>query len=344
MCLDCLTDADCDDGVACTLDTCDPVATTCTQAPDDGLCDDGFGCNGAETCDAELGCRAGTPVVCDGTEPADAACLNGDRFCVEARWTDFSGETGRAQAVELTDDSGYFWFFDGANVELLVKVLDACVAPFNHFWAFSTGLTNVGVELAVTDLAAGETRIYANPVGSAYPAVLDTSAFATCGTGEGSGAGSPPAVLQEVESLLAAVAAGDAAPERIATEPNGLAFDKGTVCASGPTILCLGGRFRVEAVWEAPAGTTGAGNATELTDDTGYFWFFDQDNVEVLVKVLDACGDPYHRFWVFAAGLTDVEVTLTVTDTVTGAVREYDNPQSTAFVPVQDIDAFDTCP
>lgn len=342
LCLDCLTDADCDDGVGCTVDTCDPVTTTCSQVPDDGLCDDGFLCNGTETCDAMLDCGPGTPVACDGSEPADAACLNGDRFCVEARWTGFSGEGGRAQAVELTDDSGYFWFFDDANVELLVKVLDACVEPFNRFWAFSTGLTNVGVELAVTDLAAAETRIYANPVGTAFPAVLDTSAFATCGAGEGSGPGSPPAALREVESLLAAVAAGDA--ERIVVESAGQAIDTGPACAGTPNALCLGGRFLVEAVWETPTGVAGAGNATALTGDTGYFWFFDQDNVEVLVKVLDACGDPYDRFWVFAAGLTDVEVALTVTDTQTGAVREYHNPQSTAFVPVQDIDAFATCP
>jgi subtilisin family serine protease len=320
LCLDCLTDADCDDGVGCTLDTCDEDTTTCVHTASDALCDDGFLCNGDETCDAVLDCRPGTPVACDGSQPADAACLSGDRFCVEARWTDFAGDSGRAQAVELTDESGYFWFFDDANVELLVKVLRACFAPFDHYWAFSTGLTNVGVELAVTDLSAGETKIYSNPVGSAFPAILDTSAFATCDVGGGG-----PAPAQTAPRVEPAPA-------------------KGT-CAAGPTSLCLGGRFRVEAGWATPDGASGAGNAVELTDDTGYFWFFNQDNVEVLVKVLDACGDPaFHRYWVFAAGLTDVEVDLTVTDTATGAVRPYHNPQRTPFVPVLDIQAFDTCP
>ena len=28
--------------------------------------------------------------------------------------------------VPLTSDSGYFWFFDADNIELVVKVLDAC--------------------------------------------------------------------------------------------------------------------------------------------------------------------------------------------------------------------------
>jgi hypothetical protein len=47
---------------------------------------------------------------------------------------------------------------------------------------------------------------------------------------------------------------------------------------------------------------------------------------------------------VFAAGLTDVETELTVTDTVAGGTRRYHNAAGTAFQPVQDTDAFATCP
>lgn len=62
-----------------------------------------------------------------------------------------------------------------------------------------------------------------------------------------------------------------------------------------------------------------------LTGDTGYFWFFNPANVEVVLKVLDgrALND---RFWVFYGALSSVEYELTVTDTQTGAVREYRNP------------------
>ncbi len=59
------TAPDCDDGVACTVDSCDEEADACEHAPDDGLCDDGDACNGVETCDAEAGCQSGEPVVCD---------------------------------------------------------------------------------------------------------------------------------------------------------------------------------------------------------------------------------------------------------------------------------------
>ena len=49
------------------------------------------------------------------------------------------------------------------------------------------------------------------------------------------------------------------------------------------------------------------------------------------------------RYWVFAGGLTNVNVVMTITDTQTGAVRTYTNPQVTAFQPIQDTSAF-PCP
>jgi hypothetical protein len=110
-------------------------------------------------------------------------------------------------------------------------------------------------------------------------------------------------------------------------------------------VLCLGegNRFRVETAWEDRHGATGQGNAVELTTDTGYLWFFNPENVEMVVKVLDGCGITQH-YWVFAAGLTDVEVTLEVTDLDTGIKKTYLNPQQTAFEPIQDTTAFATCP
>ena len=47
--------------------------------------------------------------------------------------------------------------------------------------------------------------------------------------------------------------------------------------------LCLaGGRFAVQAFWkESPRGPTFQARAVPLTGDTGYFWFFDEANLEV---------------------------------------------------------------
>lgn len=81
----------------------------------------------------------------------------------------------------------------------------------------------------------------------------------------------------------------------------------------------------------------------QLGNDSGYFWFFNPDNSELFVKVKDACVDPFHRFWFFAAGLTNVAVEITVVDTALGHVRRYTNPLATPFAPIQDVAAFDTC-
>ena len=59
----------------------------------------------------------------------------------------------------------------------------------------------------------------------------------------------------------------------------------------------------------------------------------------MVLKVLDGCALNQHR-WVFAAGLTDVGVTMSVTDTETGVEKLYGNPVGTAFQPVQDLEAF----
>jgi hypothetical protein len=56
----CATVADCNDGIACTVDTCDtspppPIDGVCHNTPNDALCDTGLFCS-VKRCDAELGC------------------------------------------------------------------------------------------------------------------------------------------------------------------------------------------------------------------------------------------------------------------------------------------------
>ena len=114
-------------------------------------------------------------------------------------------------------------------------------------------------------------------------------------------------------------------------------------CLPGPTALCLrGGRFRVEAVWDTGAAS-GPAQGVEVSDESGTFWFFSPANLELDVKVLDGCA-LNDRYWVFAAGLTNVGVTLAVTDTATSQRVEYRNPRGTAYLPVQDTAALGGCP
>lgn len=102
------------------------------------------------------------------------------------------------------------------------------------------------------------------------------------------------------------------------------------------------GRFQVEIDWENES-ESGQANAILATDDSAAFYFFDNTNVDTLVRVLDGCNIN-ERFWVFAGGITGVEYTLTVTDTDTGTVNRFNNPLGTVAPAITDTSAFATCP
>lgn len=105
----------------------------------------------------------------------------------------------------------------------------------------------------------------------------------------------------------------------------------------------LGERFRVSATWRTADGASGAAQAAPLTGETGLFWFFSPTNAELVVKILDACVPPFDRFWVYAAGLTDVEVELTVEDTWTRQSKTYHRPRGSLFAPIADTSTFNGC-
>ena len=117
----------------------------------------------------------------------------------------------------------------------------------------------------------------------------------------------------------------------------------------GPDCLFLNqGRFQVRARYhdgDMTYSDAGAVSLEDVTgfDETGYFWFEDPDNVDLIVRVLDGC-DFNDRFWVFSGSLTKVSYELTVTDTVTDTVKVYTNPEFELGAPIQDTDAFATCP
>ena len=118
----------------------------------------------------------------------------------------------------------------------------------------------------------------------------------------------------------------------------------GGTCTPNSTTLCLNGnRFKVTATFQIQGGAVTPAQVVEMTEDTGYLWFFQSTNVEVVLKVLNGCSIN-SRYWVFAAGLTNVRVVITVTDVQTGTVRTYTNPLNTAYAPVQDTGAMAVCP
>ena len=112
-------------------------------------------------------------------------------------------------------------------------------------------------------------------------------------------------------------------------DPGAIDSARATFIACGDIAgaLCLGNRFRLQVEWRTEVDA-GEGTPLSVSADTGAFWFFSPSNVELVAKVLDGTG-VNGKHWVFFASLTDVEFDLVVTDTATGAVKRYHNPQGT---------------
>lgn len=104
-------------------------------------------------------------------------------------------------------------------------------------------------------------------------------------------------------------------------------------CASDSAHCFQNGRFKAEIKWENFSGQTGTAKISPKTGQTGAFWFFDPENEEVFVKILNACG-LNGKYWIFIAGLTDVKTTVTIEDLITGQIREFVNPLGTLFQPI----------
>lgn len=227
-------------------------------------------------------------------------CLQ-DRFRVTVDWNNphKPGDFGIGTAAAFEgDQSGTFWFFQPANVELIVKVLDA--TTFNdHFWVFHGALTDVEYWVSVLDTHTGIAKTYYNPP------------FDRCGEFD-------TAAIPGAE--LPASAAGPVFANRVRAE--GAA--SGT-CGDDDTLCLLGGRFEVEVDWTLP-DSEGVGHRVAGSDQTGYFWFFDPANIELVVKIIDATSIG-GGFWVFYGSLSDVEYTIEVTDTVAQETMTYVNAQ-----------------
>jgi hypothetical protein len=182
------------------------------------------------------------------------------------------------------------------------------------FWHFYGALSDLEYWVTVRDTAEGGSRTYHN------------EPFELCGRGD------TTAFVPGPEGPAAGALALPGAATVPAGAPRVTAAAEGA-CTPDEDSLCLaGGRFRVEVAWENPrvAGSAGTGKvfAGHDGDQSGHFWFFRPDNLELSVKILDGRALNGH-FWIFWGGLSDVGYTIHVTDTETGQSHELVNPPLT---------------
>ena len=84
-------------------------------------------------------------------------------------------------------------------------------------------------------------------------------------------------------------------------------------CTPTTTALSFDGGYTVSMCYRTPDGREGqAKSGIWASSQAGLLWFFDRENAEVLVKVLNGCSHNAHR-WVYVAPVTDLEFNLWVT-------------------------------
>lgn len=258
-------------------------------------------------------------------------CLG--RYRIQGIWADNEGNRKRADVFELTADTGFFTFVDPDNPEIFFKTVeDGCQFPGAdpHTWLFAGGLTSLWSEWTIEDTFTGISRTYVNPGGRPYLAIRDVEALGNC-TSVNSTTSAPPAA--DTRSIQT--------HNTRSPRPQAATFEN---CTETDAVACLNdGRFQVEIDYRVAGQAPSPGQMVRITGDGAYAWFFSPANVEVFVKILDACVLT-DSFWLFAAGLTDVEVTLRVTDTTNGHQQVYSKPLGEAFAPIIDFVEFGCSP
>jgi sugar lactone lactonase YvrE len=211
-----------------------------------------------------------------------------------------TGTTGPGVPLQQNDLFGFFSIpaltGNKGNPEVFVKLLDGRGVNGN-FWVFYGGLTDFEYTLNVKDTTTGITKSYKKPGGTSNGG-FDVGSGVTSETCAGNVAGTPQPSVSP------------------------------TPCSAGSDKLCLnGGRFKIEVAARDPrTGNRGPGVSIPQGDLFGYFAIpaltGNPSNPEVFVKVLDGRVINGY-FWIFFSGLTDLEYTMTVTDTTTGTVKSY---------------------
>lgn len=107
---------------------------------------------------------------------------------------------------------------------------------------------------------------------------------------------------------------------------------------AGTRLELLGGRFLAEVVWKDFQKRTGHGVAVPHRRNSGHFWFFHENDIDLTLKIVDGRSMNGH-FWVFCGAVSNVAYTLKITDRVTGNTKTYLNPAN-RFGSIGDSRAF----
>lgn len=271
------------------------------------------------------------------------------------------GEAVQADAKNFDLDSresGLLYFFDQDNAEVLVKVLDAC-AINGHRWVFVAPVTTLAFNLYIDETATEERWTHRNPKGDptattasdiqAFP--CEPSGVSTASNGHAGGvlgvelvdAGFPStSALVSAKPDVSVTSRPDvslARPPSAVTQP--IRGGEATDCDPQPVADLRG--YKVNMCIEYPkdgeAVVEEAKDYDLKSEQSAILYFFDRNNAEVLVKVLDGCGINNHR-WVFVAPVTTLAFNITIESPDGEEVWEHKNALNQTAKAASDITAF----
>ncbi|HVG23896.1 MAG TPA: M57 family metalloprotease, partial [Thermoanaerobaculia bacterium] len=209
--------------------------------------------------------------------------------------------TGRSLQASALSDTAIFWFDSPLVVELMVRVSDA--RPFdNAFHVYFGGLSDVEFFITVKDTLTGKTVEY-HKLPSQLTGQIDRKSFPAAANGT---------VLDEgLEALM----------ERASRPMLGANADTTTLRMMSRYDVRI--RYRNQFAQPIAEGYLLGRAITKIpTTETAVFYFENPESVEWMVRFSDV--RPFaNRVDFFPGGLSDVEYTVEVTDSVTGKVKSY---------------------
>lgn len=254
-----------------------------------------------------------------GTNP-NQLCISNTRYRVTLSAHDPNGKTGQGVANYQSDVFGYFSlpdFSTPTDPQVFVKILgpvDFGNGPTTL--VFYSGLTNLDYTLTVIDTTTGQPfKSYrVPPPTDATKSVGDFDVF-----------GGTSTLCSNVTVSSGQTSAGGACP------------------SSGG--LCLLNRFNVTLLAKdnpSRSNNQGAGSPVPVNDVFGFFstptLSPNPTDIQGFIKMINGSVFNGH-FWVFLGGLTDFDLTFTVTDTQNGLQKIYHKP-AVSTCGLNDTEAF----
>lgn len=109
--------------------------------------------------------------------------------------------------------------------------------------------------------------------------------------------------------------------------------------APDPTSMRLLDRYEVSMKFKTPTDPWQDARVTESSHQSGLFYYYNPNNFETMVKMVDGCAGGYGGNWFFASSATSIKHEITVKDTVLGVTRTYQRPDLVeGMVAIEDVE------